>query len=119
MLKFPQVPGKILRGTLGSLTWQRTRYQQDCFTSALLKFMKVSYPVPDYTNLLINRLHSPQQFSIFSRGTQSTRSDDSPSQVHYHERPSSVGLRTVYFLRWYQVATYSLASAYFPGCPGR
>ena len=57
---------------------------------------------------------SPQRFSTPFRGAQSTRGDDSPSQVHYHERPSTMELRSVYFLSWHQTATYNLAPMYFP-----
>ena len=46
------------------------------------------------------------------RGAKSTRGNDSPSQVYYHERSPPAGLRTVHFLSWCPVSTYHLAPVY-------
>ena len=65
-----------------------------------------------------NRPLSPQQLSVAFRGAESTRSDDRPSKIHYHEGSSSMGLGFVYILRQHRTAICNIATVYFKGCVG-
>ena len=65
----------------------------------------VSGAVVNVVHLLSNRPLSLEKFSVTFRPTQPTRRYDRPSQIHYYERSSSVGLRSMYIFRWHRTAT--------------
>lgn len=106
------VLGSVWHSRLASLVKDATSIR--LFHLRSIEASEGELAVPNSVKFHIDRPPSPKSFSTAFRGAKFTCSDDRPGQVHYHERSSPVGLRSVYLFRWHETTTYHIASVYFP-----